>query len=63
MLKKWKLPIYVILGVIAQTAGVITRTVGVIAQTAGVIANKTPAIVAWIPELCVKSHRNIPTTK
>ena len=28
-----------------------------------VIANKTPAIVAWIPELWVKSQRKIPTTK
>ena len=28
-----------------------------------VIANKTPAIVAWIPELCVKSQRKSPTTK
>ena len=26
-------------------------------------ANKTPAIVAWIPELWVKSQRNIPTMR
>ncbi len=28
-----------------------------------VIANKTPAIVACIPELCVKSQRSMPTTR